>query len=114
MYSPDLTANASYMIPVAEIGINVYYKYNGIKPLFSINNSIQTGTRNAYHMLDISLTRSFWKNRIQLTIGGKNLVGVKNIAASNVSGVGHSFNGNAVNIGWGRTFFTSLVLHFGK
>ncbi len=114
MLSPDFSATASYTIPKAEIGISIFYKYNGIKPLFSINNSIQTGTRSAYHMLDISLSRNFWKNRIQITMGAKNLLGVTNINADNVSGVGHSFSGTAVNVGWGRTFFTSLVLHFSK
>ena len=114
MLTGDFTASATYLVPKAEIGITILYKYNGAKPLFSVNSSIQTGTRHAYNMLDVSLSRSFWKNRIQLVIGGKNLLGVTNVIADNMSGVGHSFNGNTVNIGWGRTFFTSLVLHFSK
>lgn len=112
--STDFTASASYLIPKAEIGINIFYKYNGAKPLFSVNNSIQTGTRNAYNTLDISLSRNFWKDRVQLVIGGKNLIGVTNVTADNISGIGHNFGGNSVNIGWGRTFFTSLILHFSK
>jgi outer membrane receptor for ferrienterochelin and colicins len=114
MFSPDFNASASYTIPKAELTLSVFYKFNGKKPLFSINNSIQAGTRNSYHTLDVSLSRSFWKDRIQLTVGGKNLVGVSNITATGVTGVGHNFSSNAVNIGWGRTFFTSLILHFGK
>ena len=114
MLSPDFTVTASYSIPKALIGVNVTYKYNGQKPLFSINNSIQAGRRLAYNMLDISFTRNFWKDRIQLTVGGKNLVGVTNVVAEGVSAVGHSFSGNTVNIAWGRTFFTSLVLHFSR
>lgn len=114
MLSPDFTLGASYTIPKALIGVNITYKYNGQKPLFAINNSIQAGKRLAYNMLDISFTRNFWKDRIQLTVGGKNLIGVTNVAAEGVSAVGHSFSGNTVNIAWGRTFFTSLVLHFSK
>lgn len=114
LFSPDFNASVSYLIPKAEITLAVFYKFNGKKPLFSINNSIQAGTRNSYHMLDVSLSRSFWKDRIQLTIGGKNLAGVSNITATGVSSVGHNLGGNAVNIGWGRTFFTSLILHYGK
>ncbi len=113
-YSPDVSATASYRIPKAEIGINVMYKYNGRKPLFSVNNSIQAGFRNAYHSIDISLSRNFWKDRIQVVVGAKNLAGVKNVAANGVSGVGHNFNSSDVNIGWGRTFFSTLILHFGK
>lgn len=114
MLSPDFTITGTYMIPKALIGVNITYKYNGQKPMFAINNSIQAGRRLAYNMLDISFTRNFWKDRIQLTIGGKNLVGVTNVAAEGISVIGHSFSGNSVNIAWGRTFFTSLVLHFGR
>jgi len=113
-WSPDFTASTSYKIPVAEINVTVFYKFNGRKPLFSINNSLQTGFRDAYHTLDISFNRNFWKDRIQLIIGGKNLVGVSNVGAQNVSSIGHNFGGNAVNIGWGRTFFSSLVFRFAK
>jgi outer membrane receptor for ferrienterochelin and colicins len=114
LLSPDASAGVSYIIPKAEIGVNIFYKYNGIKPLFSVNSSVQAGTRSAYHSLDVSLTRNFWKDRIQLTVGGKNLAGVKNVITSGVTAIGHNFSGDAVNIGWGRTFFTSLVLHFSK
>lgn len=114
--STDFRASASYMIPKAEIGINIIYKYNGKKPLFSISGDIETGTRDAYHMLDVSLSRNFWKDRIQLTIGGKNLVGVTDVKATNVTGaaVAHSTDPNNVLIGWGRTFFATLILHFSK
>jgi hypothetical protein len=112
--SADFTAGVTYLIPKAEIGINIIYKYNGAKPLFSVNSSIQTGTRHAYNMLDVSLSRNFWKDRIQIVAGGKNLLGVTNVQADNMSGVGHGYSGNMVNVGWGRTFFTSLILHFSK
>jgi outer membrane receptor for ferrienterochelin and colicins len=112
--SPDFNASASYTIPKAELTLSAFYKFNGRKPLFSVNSSIQAGTRNSYHSLDVSLSRSFWKDRIQITIGGKNLLGVNNITATGVTSVGHNIGGNAVNIGWGRTFFTSLILHYGK
>jgi outer membrane receptor for ferrienterochelin and colicins len=112
--SPDFSATATYLIPKAEIGISIFYKYNGQKPVFSVNNSVQAGTRTAYHSLDISFSRNFWKDRIQLILGGKNLVGVKNVATANVSGVGHNFDTNAMNIGWGRTFFAGLTFHFSK
>ncbi len=112
--SPDVSAGGTYTIPKAEVSINVTYKYNGVKPLFSVNSGIQAGTRSAYHMIDVSLSRNFWKDRIQLVVGGKNLAGVTNVATQNVSAVGHSVNPDRVNIGWGRTFFTSLILHFSK
>jgi outer membrane receptor for ferrienterochelin and colicins len=112
--SPDVTISTTYLIPKAELNLYIGYKYNGIKPLFSVGSQFNAGTRAAYHMLDISLSRSFWKDRIQLTVGGKNLAGVKNVRTEGVQVQGHSANPNQVNIGWGQTFFTSLILHFSK
>ena len=115
-WSQDFTATASYVIPKAGITINVYYKYDGAKPLFTVNGDVETGSRPAYNMMDLSVSRNFWKDRIQLTIGGKNLFGVTNLIGTNVSGVAfaHSATPNVLNIAWGRTFFTTLILHFGK
>ncbi len=113
MWSPDLSVSASYLIPKAEINVNVNYKYNGYKPLYLAGTQFKAGSRDPYHLLDVSLSRNFWKDRIQLTVGGKNLAGVKNVAINGEVIVGHS-NANYVNVGWGQTFFTSLTLHFSK
>ncbi len=112
--SPDITAGVTYLIPKAELNLYIAYKYNGVKPLFNFGTQFNAGTRDGYHMLDISLSRSFWKDRIQLTVGGKNLAGVTNVRTRGVEVQGHSANPNEVNIGWGQTFFTSLILHFSK
>lgn len=113
-WSPDLSATAAYLIPKAEIAIYVGYKFNGVKSMFSVAGTFNSGTRDAYHLMDFSLSRNFWKDRIQLTVGGKNLAGVKNVATEGVTVVGHNANPNSVPIGWGQTFFTSLILHFSK
>lgn len=112
--SPDVMVHASYRIPKAEVNLNVFYKYNGPKPVFSVNNSVQSGTRNAFNMMDVSLSKNFWKDRVQVTVGGKNLIGIKNVAAANIASVGHNFNANAMNVGWGRTFFASLTLNYSR
>ncbi len=114
MWSPDFSFSAGYLIPKAEIGVNINYKYNGIKPLYLAGIQFHAGKREAYHLLDVSLTRNFWKDRIQLTVGGKNLAGVKNVDINGEVVVGHSANPGKVNIAWGQTFFTSLILHFSK
>jgi outer membrane receptor for ferrienterochelin and colicins len=114
LWSPDATLKAGYKIPKAEISIDVWYKYNGKKLLYSINSSVQTGTRGDYHSLNISASKAFWKNRIQLTVGGKNLLGVTNVNTQNMSAIGHSFSGNNTQVNWGRTFFCSLSFELRK
>lgn len=114
--SPDFTAEAGYRIPKIDVGVNVYYKYTGTKPLFSLSNGITSGTQPGFNLLDLSVTKSFWKNRIQITVGGKNLLNVKDIIGTNVGGAAtaHNANPDDLSIGWGRTFFTSLILQYTK
>lgn len=113
--SPDANAKIGYLIPKAEVALNLFYKYTGRRAVFSMNSSLSTGYVDGFHTLDITASRSFWKNRIQLTIGGKNLVGVTNVNAQNVSGAMHSAGGSGgFMINRGRTFFVSLALQFAK
>ncbi|MCS6934221.1 MAG: TonB-dependent receptor [Chitinophagales bacterium] len=114
MNSIDITASTTYKIPKAQVQLFLYYKYNGAKPVFSINNSLQSGRRDAFHSLDASLSRAFWKNRIQVQAGVRNILNVTNVGASGIAGVGHNFNPNAVNMLWGRTVFASLVIGYAK
>lgn len=113
--SPDANARIGYTIPKAEIAVNVFYKYTGRRAVFSMNSSLSTGFVNGFHTVDITASRSFWKNRIQLTVGGKNLANVTNINAQNVSGAAHSAGGSGgLMVNRGRTFFVSLVLQYTK
>jgi len=113
--SPDANARIGYTIPKAEISINAFYKFTGRKALFSMNSSISTGFRDPFHTLDVTASKNFWKDRIQLTVGGKNLAGVTNIGAQDASGATHSVgSGNSMMVNRGRTFFVALVLQFAK
>ncbi len=112
--SPDASVQVGYKVPKAEITINAYYKYTGSKLNYSLTNSTETGTRNAFNALDISLSRNFWKDRIQVTCGGKNLLNVTNVGNNGVVAFGHGSSGGNTLVNWGRTFFISLNLHFAK
>lgn len=113
--SPDANAKIGYLIPKAEISLNVFYKYTGRRAVFSMNSSLSTGYVEGFHTIDVTASRSFWKDRIQLTLGGKNLAGVTNVNAQNVSGAMHSSGGSGgFMINRGRTFFVSLVLQYAK
>jgi outer membrane receptor for ferrienterochelin and colicins len=108
-----VTAQISYTIPKAELTIRVGYKYTGKKLIYTVNSSQTTGTRDPYHTLDISMARNFWHDRIQLNIGAKNILNVTNIATPGASGGAHTGSSDNTLIGWGRTYFISLVLHYG-
>lgn len=113
--SADANARLGYIIPKAEIALNVFYKYTGRRALFSMNSSLSTGYVNGFHTIDVTASRSFWKERIQLTIGGKNLANVTNVTTQNASGAAHSSGAaGGLMINRGRTFFVSVVLQYSR
>lgn len=114
LLSPDATVGIAYRVPYTNTNITFNYKYTGKKLMYALNSSLETGYRNPFHGIDISASQNFWKDRIQLTVGGKNLMNVTNVGAQNVSGVGHNFDANSAMVMWGRTFFTSLNFYFSK
>lgn len=112
--SPDISATLRVLIPYLFCHVTTQYKYTGPKLLYAVNNSIQSGVRNAFHSLDVTLSRSFWKDRVELAAGGKNLLNVRNVGASGVIAGGHNFNGNEMNTLWGRTVFVSFTIRYGE
>jgi outer membrane receptor for ferrienterochelin and colicins len=113
--STDASARLGYIIPKADISLNLFYKYTGRRALFSMNSSISTGYVNGFHTIDITASRNFWKDRIQLTMGGKNLTNVTNVITQNASGAGHTGTGaNGLMINRGVSFFISLVLQYSR
>jgi len=116
LFSPDFTAKAGYKIPKAEIGIGIAYKYTGKKLLYSLvnGNADEQGFVYSYNTLDVTLTRNFWKERILLTCGAKNLLNVTNVATNGAIPFGHEGSTDGAEINWGRTYFVSLNLHFAK
>jgi outer membrane receptor for ferrienterochelin and colicins len=116
MFSPDATLRVGYTIPKAEIGVSVWYKYTGKKPLYSVfgGNANEYGYTYSFNTINFSLTRNFWKNRIQLTCGAKNLLNITNVATNGVIPFGHDTDPNSAMMFWGRTYFVSLNLHLAK
>lgn len=115
LFSPEFSLSVSYLIPKALVRISVFNKYNGElqSPYIAEDRSVGTRTTNAYNLLDITLFRSFWKNRVTVMAGVKNLTNVIDVEAAGGGGGAHSSGSNSVPIGWGRSYFTSLRFNFG-
>jgi outer membrane receptor for ferrienterochelin and colicins len=115
LISPDVTARIGYKIPKAEIELSCFYKYTG-KKLFYVATygEVEASYRSEFHTIDVTASRNFWKDRIQLTVGGKNLFNVTNVAVTGAVAAVHSDDPDHVPISWGRSFFISLNLHFAQ
>lgn len=112
-YTPEIISNVNYEFPKHEIFFSVFYKYTGKLPGFGVDGNeeiIQTYI-DSYNTADLSIGKKFWKKRIQVVFGSKNLFNVKNVN-SLVQGSVHGGSSGASPVAMGRTYFLKLSLNF--
>ncbi len=110
-YTPEVRANLNYEFPKHKLYIAAFYKYTGKLPSFQLIDGSEQATQGwieDYHMADLSIGKKFWKNRLQVVVGSKNLFNVKNINASSSSSSTHGGGSGTSIVGMGRTYFVQL------
>jgi len=111
-YTTDVTTDLSYKLVKYDINFSIFYRYTGRTPQFYVNSDKQVveGFVSSYHMMDATAMKSFLHNRLNLSVGIKNIFNNTTIAA--VAGGGGSAHGGggsgSMNIGLGRTYFAKL------
>jgi outer membrane receptor for ferrienterochelin and colicins len=116
-YTNDISSEWRYSNVKYRFTISVFYKYNSRLQQFYVapDNSVKEGYIDEYHTLDVTVKRSFFKDKLQLTVGGKNLFDNKNINSLGSTGGAHSSgNGASTPVGWGRTWFAGLTFYFNQ
>lgn len=113
-YSPELQLSPRYTFEKLKLTISGFYKYNGklLSLALTEENGQEIVTQNfisSYHTLDLTASKKLWKDKLMLTLGGKNLVNVQNIRANQTGGA-HSGGSSAVPVGYGRSVFVSTQL----
>lgn len=118
IYSTDLTAQGTYWWSRFDLNFSVYYKYNGAYPEVFVSGPDEVPQQvvmSAYNNLDMNVSRWFWKRRINVQIGAKNLFNNTSVTTSGyASGGVHSSGSDSVPVNWGRTFFAHLIFNFTK
>jgi len=119
IYSTDFTAQGTFYWKKPDLNFAVYYKYNGAYPETFVSGPDEIPEQvvmGAYNSLDMNVSRWFWKRRLNVQVGGKNLFNNTNIATTGTgSGGVHGGGGGAsVPVNWGRTFFVHLIFNFTK
>ena len=111
LYTTDLMTQINYLWSLPDLNFSFFYKYNGAYPdiLLTGDSSSVIVTTDAYNSLDFNISRWFWKRRINVQLGGKNLFDVTNIERSV-----DSESRGSVPINWGRTFFMKVQFSFNK
>lgn len=110
LYSFNLNASVSYIIPKWKTIVSSYYKYNGRTQQFVEGaSSYLLSTIDASNWLDASIRQNFFKNRLEATLGARNILDVTNVIQSgtNQSAV-HAAPGE-VMLAYGRSYFLKLA-----
>ncbi len=107
IYSPEARFNVFYEWHKQKLNIGLFYKYTGKMPGFFLDSdgNVYNTRIDDFHTLDASISKLFWKNKIQLVVGAKNIFNVTNINGFSSGGAAHSSGSNSVVIGMGRTYF---------
>lgn len=111
MYSPEGRLNAQYLLK-GDFTASVFYKYTGETPNISIdeNGAMYKSVIADYNTLDCSFSKGFYRRRIVLTIGAKNLFNVRNIVGTATSSA-HAGSSSTIPMAMGRTYFFKLDIN---
>ncbi len=105
--SPEVSFGFEYWRPSKRFGFKLSYKYVGRTPQAQlIGDRVEVGSLEEYHWMDLSANQKIWKDRLSLTVGGRNLFNVTQLLG-NASGGVHS-SGGAMPLSWGRSLFVGL------
>ncbi len=114
VYSIDFASSLQYFSPRYNYEVGIFYKYNDdyLEYRGSFNeDGILTGLKQSsiagYHIMDLTLSKNFWKQKFTISAGLKNLFNVRFVDSSG-SLFYHDSGSNSTAIGYGRTFFISL------
>lgn len=108
-YTSEIAANVQWQLPKYGLRLSGFYKYQGKLQNFGINaaNEVVETFIEPFHMSDITIAKSLFKNKLNLATGFKNLLNVQNVNASQMAGT-HSGGASSISVGTGRTFFAQI------
>lgn len=118
LHSVQLNGNASYRIPKWNTVFSSYIKYNGPEYQFVTtedangNSIVVRGKRDGFTSLDATVSKSFDKDRLQVTLGARNLTNVTRINTNALQGGAHEGAATSQLLGYGRSYFLKVLYKF--
>ena len=115
-FNQELKLQLGYVFTKPDLSLNVYAKYNGMfqNYIYQVEkNETTIGYVDPFTILDLTATKTFWKQKLSFTFGLKNVLNYTNINANLQNGP-HSSGSNTALMGMGRSVFCNLKYTFGK
>lgn len=112
-WAPDWVNDLTLSLPNQRAYFTFWHKMTGATPYFFQNGTqLEQRSTEGWHLLNVAVGGNLFQQRLRLNAGVKNLLGTRQIRASNRIEVGHG-SGDLRPVHWGRTFFiaTAIYLH---
>jgi len=118
-YAMEWSGEAAYRWPTTGLRLSLFVRANDRLITYFPSQDPETGTsvagqrvQEGFTLLDWTLTKNLWRERLQLTGGVRNLLDVQRAAAAGGGGA-HSGSAGSVPVSPGRSFFLRLALQLG-
>jgi len=112
-FSPEVVCNPTFKLPKHNLFFDVQYKYTGklVSSYLGKNNEVQQNYIADYNMIDCSLRKKIWKEKLTIVAGAKNILNITSVPVQGrLYGYSVAKDANLIPISWGRTGFVSLLI----
>lgn len=117
LYNFQINTSASYFYKKWNTSFTLLLKYNGQQENYIADGTDTNGntlftkaTTEAYSWLDASLRKSLFNNKIDVTLGARNLLDITTVNVSNAATGGtHSVDSSSLLLGYGRSYYLKLL-----
>jgi len=114
LFNWTINANLTYYSKKWDIKFTSINKFNSFNPFVVYNlqtNGVEESSMPAFMYSDLSASKNVWNDRLNISLGVKNIFNIKNLRVTGFSGNFHGSGNNELNNLWGRTLFTSITLN---
>lgn len=113
LFSYSANAKIAYTVPKWNTTFAAYYKFIGKNPMWVVGNqSYVISEIDSYSWLDASIRKTFWNNKLETTVGARNILNVSDVNQSRVNeGGGHAVSSQLL-LAYGRSYFIKLTYNF--
>ncbi|WP_448606553.1 TonB-dependent receptor plug domain-containing protein [Paenimyroides ceti] len=115
LYSMNLNFNVSYKIEKTNTTASLLFKYTGPEYEYVqtgtdiINPTYIRGKRQEISWVDATVRQGFYNNKLDVTVGVRNLFDVTRIRTSSEGAGAHTAGANTLLMGYGRSYFVKLL-----
>ena len=114
LYNWTINANITYYYKKWDMKFTSVNKFNSYNPFIVYNlvsNNVEESSIPEFMYSDLSASKNVWNDKLNISIGIKNIFDIKNLRVNGFSGNVHGSGSGEVNNLWGRTVFTSITLN---